>query len=516
MDIRRFVRNNGPIVVFASMTFIGSLIIWFGKLYGVDTVTITLIPLAMMAIYFTISFIAAGLSLHNEQAGDNLYYMGFLFTLTSLGVSLYQFTGQASIEDVVRNFGVAISSTIAGISLRILFNQMRRDPTDIERTVRYDLAEMTRRVRTELDTSAMEFSSYRRTSHQMLVEGFEEIARQAEKSGEAVRTSIEAMALQATRSIQDASDKLTSTLDSTHQQIIDYAARNAETVAQMSEKLQSSVVKIEERTNKLADAVDGVIERFKASRSPDEILKIEVTPVVESLQAIVVEHTKAIDENAIATRETVKKVLAAISPFKQTNTTLGALAAKLEAANAASEQSTQTIAAMLQRWEAIASATETGNVAVSELIGRVEGVITETKSATNAHLKNAEKLDEVISSVKANTASMKTVAENLSTVSTTSNAHTKRLNEMMAVVERAAESADKAAAAVDSMSIRLLEERSQIILGALSGVPAGEFSSLSTTSNSEADPASTNGAKAEAVERSSEDDKPKKSGWFSR
>lgn len=510
MDIRHSIRSNGPIMLFALMTLVGSTIIWFGKLYGVDTVTITLIPLGMMAIYFAISFFAAGLSLHNEQAGDNLYYMGFLFTLTSLGVSLYQFTGEASIEDVVRNFGVAISSTIAGISLRILFNQMRRDPVDIEKAVRYDLAEMTRRVRTELDTSAMEFSSYRRTSHQMLVEGFEEIARQAEKSGDAVRASIESMAMQATKSIQEASDKLTSTLESTHKQISDHAARNAAMVADMSEQLQGSVSAIEERTSKLGDAVDGVIQKFRDARSPDEILKIEVTPIIESLQAIVTEHAKAIDGNAAATKETVKKVLAAIAPFKQTNATLGAIATKLEAATVASENSTETIDAMLQRWEAIAAATETGNTAASELVSNLQNTVAETKAATGAHLKNADKLSEVISTLKTNTTSMKTVADRLADVSSSTTAHEKRLENATDVIGRAAVSAEKATAGIEAASRRLSEERAQIVLGPL---PRSVADGSTTFPSPDAIAAIESGG---PPEQAPDDDKPRKSGWFTR
>lgn len=512
-DIRRFVRSHGPLVLFGTMTFVGALIIWFGKLYGVSTITITLIPLAMMALYFVISFAAAGLSLHNEQAGDNLYYMGFLFTLTSLGVSLYQFTGQASIEDVVRNFGVAISSTIAGISLRILFNQMRRDPVDIERAVRHDLAEMTRRVRTELDTSAIEFSSYRRTSSQMLAEGFEEIARQAEKSGEAVRASIEAMSLQATKSIQEASERLTFTLDTTHEQIISFAERNARSVAEMSDRLKESVEQIEARTNKLAEAVDGVTEKFKTSRSPEEILKIEVTPVMEALQTLVADHSKAIDENAATTRDTVKKVLTALTPFKQTNATLTALTTKLEGTNAASGQSMQAIAATLERWGAIAAATETGNDAVSALVGRVDGIITETKAATEAHLKNAEKLSEAVSSMKTNTASVKAMAENLTTVSSTASEHTKRLDEVMDAVERAAAATDKTAGAVDTMSARFAEERSQIRLADVPATPVVEALPIASTTTANL---GANGGEAVLTERVSEEEKPKKSGWVSR
>src|ERR1700675_1875280 len=94
--------------------------------------------------------------LRDDQSGDNLYYMGFLFTLTSLAVSLYQFSSDGSAEQIVQNFGIAIGSTIAGITLRIFFNQMRRDPVEVEHTARLELANASRRLRRELDSTVIE------------------------------------------------------------------------------------------------------------------------------------------------------------------------------------------------------------------------------------------------------------------------------------------------------------------------------------------------------------------------
>ena len=55
-----------------------------------------------------------------EQNGSLIFFglalMGFLFTLSSLGVSLYRFAGDASIDEIVSNFGVAVTSTICGIA----------------------------------------------------------------------------------------------------------------------------------------------------------------------------------------------------------------------------------------------------------------------------------------------------------------------------------------------------------------------------------------------------------------
>lgn len=461
-DMRHFVQTNGPIILFAGMTIAGSLIIWFGKLYGFDTATITLIPLSMMAFYFAISFVAAGLRLHNEQAGDNLYYMGFLFTLTSLGISLYQFTGAASIEDVVRNFGIAISSTIAGITLRILFNQMRRDPVDIERATRHELAEMTRRVRTELDSSAIEFASYRRTSNQMLAEGFEEIARQAERNGEAVRIAIEAMAMKATQPIEDASVRLTATLDSTHQQIIEFAARNAEAVSGMSEKLTAAVADITGRAEALTRAMDGVIEKYASARSPEDVLKIEVSPALDSIQALVQEHVKALGENATNTRDAAKKVLAAITPFKQTSAALPSLIDQLRQTLDVSQNSSEVANQLLERIERSSSALDRNGDTLAKLGDTIGQAIPATRDAASAQKIAADQFSEMLAVLKDNLAVTNTVAHNLVSVSEQTSANSGQLRQTAVTVEKVAELADRTALKVDSLSEQLPEARSQI------------------------------------------------------
>lgn len=372
--IRGLVRTHGPIIMFVFLTIIGSAVIWFGKVWDFEIALVTMIPVGMMFLYLAVNMLP-GLRVHSEQAGDNLYYMGFIFTLTSLGVSLFKFTGQASIEDVVRNFGIAIISTVTGIALRIFFNQMRRDPADIEKAVRNELAEMTRRVRAELDSSAMEFSSYRRTSNQMLSEGFEEIARQAEKNGEAVRAAIEAMSAKAVESIQLTSQKLLETLEESHKNVGQLSESNTKNVAMLSGQMEAVATSITDKSKQLAAAIDNVIEKYAAARSPDEVLRIDVSPAVESLKSVANAHAKAISENATETRETAEKILAAIDPFKQTAANLAKLASEVNAATAAQSQSTKTVAG---------------------LASNVEQVIATLKVANETHIASSAKLIELV------------------------------------------------------------------------------------------------------------------------
>jgi len=107
-----------PLVVFAVLTLGGCAFIAVVKLSGVNPIVAAGLPVCLMFFYLGVSIFTGKLRLHDEQTGDNLYYMGFLFTLTSLGVSLFQFGSEGSTEMIVRNFGIAVTSTITGIALR--------------------------------------------------------------------------------------------------------------------------------------------------------------------------------------------------------------------------------------------------------------------------------------------------------------------------------------------------------------------------------------------------------------
>ncbi|MBY3425508.1 hypothetical protein HFN86_35965 [Rhizobium laguerreae] len=317
------IRDYGPLVLFALTTIGGMVFIWTAKLWGWPTAVVTVVPLLLMATYFLASLLLAGFRLLNEQAGDNLYYMGFLFTLSSLGVSLYLFAGETSIDTIVRNFGIAVTSTIAGVTLRILFNQMRRDPLDIERSARHELAEMTRRVRTELDSSAREFSNYRRVSNQMLSEGFDEIARQAEKNGEDIRKAIESLSKEAIKPIQEAAQQLSAIIES-HNKTINDSNNNA------AAKLTETTGQLSTIIDRFGGAVESVGARLGEIRAPEDVIKIELTPVIESIREMTEVHLKRMEADAERGRSHIEQTRQALQPLQTLEEKLDRIANALE------------------------------------------------------------------------------------------------------------------------------------------------------------------------------------------
>lgn len=121
-------------------------------------------PVAVLLAYALICFAAGRLMLEPETVGDNCYYLGFLFTLASLSVSLYQMravTGTVGadllIPTVISGFGIALSSTIAGVFLRIMLMQMRPDLVAMDREVRRDMQAAMRDMRADMGTASRAF-----------------------------------------------------------------------------------------------------------------------------------------------------------------------------------------------------------------------------------------------------------------------------------------------------------------------------------------------------------------------
>src|ERR1700736_6771531 len=162
-------------LLFFAVVLSGAGYIVFSKLHEFSALQVTLVPVLIMVAYALVLGLARLFRLRDDQSGDNLYYMGFLFTLTSLAVSLYQFSSAGSADQIVQNFGIAIASTIAGIALRIFFNQMRRDPIEEEHTARLELAEASRKVRRELESTILEFAYFRRTTQQSISDSLDEV-----------------------------------------------------------------------------------------------------------------------------------------------------------------------------------------------------------------------------------------------------------------------------------------------------------------------------------------------------
>jgi hypothetical protein len=268
--------SGANVAAFMMFVTAGCGYIVLAKLRGVEAFYVTFVPVGIMVAYALIISLARGLRLRDDQSGDNLYYMGFLFTLTSLGVSLYQFSAAHAAEQIVQNFGIAIGSTIAGIGLRVIFNQMRRDPVEVEQRMRLELAEAARRVRRELDSSVVEFGYFRRNAQQaatdsfsLMTERFDDIVAKLLASLEEVTAKLSEPVEAAARQLGEATGEVSRSMGATL----------ALGVAQLSTETE----KLSSRVAAISGALDDVVGKLNSVQTPDQVFEARLEPVMQAL-----------------------------------------------------------------------------------------------------------------------------------------------------------------------------------------------------------------------------------------
>ena len=346
--------SGANVVVFMSFVAAGCTYILLAKLKGIEPFYVTFVPVGTMVGYALLISLARGLRLRDDQSGDNLYYMGFLFTLTSLGVSLYQFSTTRAAEEIVQNFGIAIGSTIAGIGLRVIFNQMRRDPVEVEQRTRLELAEAARRVRRELDSSVVEFGYFRRNAQQaaadsfgLMTERFDDIVAKLLASLEEVTAKLSVPVEAAARQLGDATGEVTRSMGATL----------AASVTQLSSQTEI----LSSRVGVIAGALDDAATRLNSMQTPDHVFEVRLDPMMQAL-------AQAADRIAAHSDAQTKSVTDALA-----------------IANTAAERSIDLVTALRQDFETSAAANRAVLEWAATMIKSTAEVLKEVKASQQAY-----------------------------------------------------------------------------------------------------------------------------------
>ena len=261
-------------LLFFAIVVLGSGYIIFSKLHDFGAFAVTAVPVLIM-IGYAVLLGARLFRLRDDQAGDNLYYMGFLFTLTSLAVSLYQFSSAGSAEQIVQNFGIAIASTISGIALRILFNQMRRDPVEVEATARLELAEASRRVKRELESAILEFGYFRRTTQQSMGDAVDEVRESMDKVRGLFAGEVERLAAAAGQPLEATNQRSAETLDHLNERTVQ--------ILDVSRQLVQEGEQLARSTTNVVKAIDFMLAKLSALQMPDRATDGKLAPMIQSL-----------------------------------------------------------------------------------------------------------------------------------------------------------------------------------------------------------------------------------------
>ena len=144
---------------------IGSVIVAVGNLTRLSPWLIAVVMAGLMMLF---GAVVRGTEVSADAKGDSVYYLGLLFTFVALVAALVSFDWEADATrtlGIVRNFGIALLTTIVGLAGRVWYAMSQDAPGDLEEAIRRDLEDSVSemkgsldRVRDQLDIMGMRFS----------------------------------------------------------------------------------------------------------------------------------------------------------------------------------------------------------------------------------------------------------------------------------------------------------------------------------------------------------------------
>ncbi|MFM7349849.1 MAG: hypothetical protein ACKO01_10240 [Erythrobacter sp.] len=257
---RGFIDQWG-FIAFAVVGFAG---IVSAKWLEVETVWVAVGAIAAMFAYAIIVGRAGTGRLRADQAGDNCYYLGLIYTLASLSYAIGTFDPSNTASTIVQGFGIALATTIFGLILRVFFSQGRPDLENVEEQTRLELTEAASRLKAELNGVVRSMNDFSRQIQQSIREVHEASTTAVE---EFTGSSVEGL-----KSVVDAAN------EAIRGQANDFASR--------SKRYSASFDTLLEKLDQHGQSVENLSKSHDAIRSSAELTKQTADNVNLSVQAL--------------------------------------------------------------------------------------------------------------------------------------------------------------------------------------------------------------------------------------
>jgi len=252
----------------------GAGCILVAKHSGLSPVLVAAAAAIAMVLYAAVTQAKGTGRLRGDQAGDNCYYLGLIYTLTSLAYAIFLFDPAETATTIVQGFGIALATTIMGIVLRVFFNQTRVDLVETEDTARLELADAAGRLKAELAATVVSMNDFGRRTRQSLEELSEAVVEALGNVQSAATQAVNAAAEQTTTSIRAAGEEavraVTETATRASEAIGDTASQATQAVTEQTSEAVARTRRLSTATEKVVAGIEkhvGVIGEVERTTS---------------------------------------------------------------------------------------------------------------------------------------------------------------------------------------------------------------------------------------------------------
>lgn len=362
---RGFIDQWG-FMVFAGAGFAG---IVASKSLGIETVWVAMGAVLLMFLYALVIGRAGTGRLRADQAGDNCYYLGLIYTLASLSYAIFTFDPDDTATTVVQGFGIALATTIVGLILRVFFNQGRPDLENAEEEIRLEMTDAVARLKGELNTAVRDMHDFSQRIQQVLGEVHTSAVNSIESFSKASVTGMQEVSEAASTAIREEAN--------------DFALRSK----RYSTTFDSLLTKVERHGELLDDIAEAQQHLTTSSMSIGTV----ANETKSAMEALLMTSNSA----RASANETQSSVAAATELAEQLLLTINSLQAHIAATNTASEKRFYELsAAPTAAAEAVMQGLGRASIALESHLSQLAATHLDTHSSIAASAKQAAELIE--------------------------------------------------------------------------------------------------------------------------
>ena len=278
-------------IIFFITYVIGAVIIFLNPIFLGEFTSAFLLTVLMVSYLISILVVKKKTNtfIRDEQMGDSFYYLGFLFTLTALVFSLFSL-GTDGIDDLLKKFGVAITTTLIGLIGRIIMSQFRESLDEIKEKAESQISAAARKLNVQLE------SSINILREQSII-----IAKNTDKTLQDSSLSLRRFMEENNKILQDSTNQ--------SKNVIDEFNKNAQEISKNLSKINiptNKFQKFEESVDGFVNTLNSLEQGMKNSLAESEIRKI--AEQFKSLSSSISSQSKMLNEELVDSKEALESL----------------------------------------------------------------------------------------------------------------------------------------------------------------------------------------------------------------
>lgn len=304
------------------------------------------VPLGIMALYIVLGLKRRDDDISDEKFADTCYYLGFIFTITSIIFSLFDLPNIGTrIQDIAVRFGAAMVSTVAGLAVRVYLVSFKKDAADAVQDAEDAVIKASQRFREQLVMAYEKFRDFE-----------DEVDKSAKGTVERVNMQIEKLSHDHSARLATFFEELSKqnqvAFTSALEEVKGASLKLSASVERYSAGIQGNLESIEQKVTSFADAVT---ERLRTTRFPDDYFSERLAQPLELLQE--------------ASREVASQVRLASGEVSESTAVLAGALKKLKTKATSAEESLETVVRLTATQHAVLDAAQTQLSTLQEIRG---------------------------------------------------------------------------------------------------------------------------------------------------